>query len=232
MTEDFGALVMTVLQCRCKWGKKCPKKIMDYTIIGAKAMYDGTPMQDKWMCYADAMAAWGEKEAQEHLAKKWPEYAVRFIRPVGSSRVGTTLKHVGPPGNSPENARGTDSFGFSRLEAAMAFNMSLSSVYPYGDARRIFLQGTPKEVWHLMSETWEHCAPSIESILEDFEGWPRVAKKIAAAGGAWVHDECFRSGRRVIRTDHKFGEGAMEKQSWQNVTVNRLSIRSLLSIPP
>ena len=62
-----------------------------------------------------------------------------------------------------------------------------------------------------MSETWEHCAPSTESILVDFEGWPRVAEKIVAARGAWVHDECFRSGRRVIRIDHKGDEGALRK---------------------
>ena len=36
-------------------------------------------------------------------------------------------------------------------------------------------------------------------------------KKIVAAGGAWVHDECFRSGRRVIRVDHKGAKGAMRK---------------------
>jgi hypothetical protein len=207
----WKAAIIKTINMRSKNAKRCVTDLIDYTIIGAKKMYDGTPMQDKWMCYADAMAAWGEKEAQDHLAKKWPDYAARFIRPVGLSRTGTTLKHVGPPGNSPENARGTDSFGFAKLEAAMAFNMSLSSVYPYGDPRRIFSQGTPKEVWHLMSETWEYCAPSIESIVKDFEGWPRVAEKIAAAGGAWVHDECFRSGRRVIRTDHKFGEGAIRK---------------------
>ena len=205
--------IIKIINGRSKNAKRCVTDLMDYTIIGGKEMYDGTPMQDTWMCYADAMAAWGEKEAQEHLAEKWPAYAGRFIRPVGTSRVGTTAKHVGPPGNSPENVRGTDAFGFSRLEAAMAFNASLSSVYPFAicDPRRIFSQGTPNEVWHLMSETWKHCAPSTESLLEDFNGWPRVAEKIVAAGGAWVHDECFRSGRRVIRVDHKGAKGAMRK---------------------
>ena len=43
------------------------------------------------------------------------------------------------PGNSPEKARGLD-------EYAMCFNCALAWHCPYGDARRIFGQGTPKEV--------------------------------------------------------------------------------------
>jgi hypothetical protein len=35
----------------------------------------------------------------------------------------------------------------------MCFNCALSLVYPYGDPRRIFDQGTPTEVWRLMIET-------------------------------------------------------------------------------
>ena len=135
---------------------------MDYTITSLVSLYAGTAMEDKWMCYGDALSAWHEDESQQYLKDKYPQHFDRFIRPVGTSRVGTTLKRLGPPGNSPENARGTDAFGFAHLEAAMAFNQSLACVYPYGDKRRIFGQGTPKEVWYLMSECWKHCAP-----------WPR-----------------------------------------------------------
>jgi hypothetical protein len=58
-----------------------------------------------------------------------------------------------PLGNSPENARGLDSFGFAGLEYAMRFNCALAWLCPYGDPRRIFGQGTPKEVWCLMEQT-------------------------------------------------------------------------------
>jgi hypothetical protein len=51
-----------------------------------------------------------------------------------------------PPGNSPENARGLGSFGFADLEYAMCFNCALAWHWDYGDPRRIFGQGTPKEV--------------------------------------------------------------------------------------
>ena len=36
----------------------------------------------------------------------------------------------------------------------MCFNCALACHCPYGDARRIFGQGTPKEVWDLMEQTW------------------------------------------------------------------------------
>ena len=37
--------------------------------------------------------------------------------------------------------------------ASMCFNCALAWHYPYGDHRRIFGQGTPKEVWQLMEQT-------------------------------------------------------------------------------
>ena len=185
---------------------------MDYTITSLVSLYAGTAMEDKWMCYGDALSAWHEDESQQYLKDKYPQHFDRFIRPVGTSRVGTTLKRLGPPGNSPENARGTDAFGFAHLEAAMAFNHSLACVYPYGDKRRIFGQGTPKEVWYLMSECWKHCAPRPEQIKEDILGWERVNLKIIAAKGTMVPDENFRSGRRELRIDGKAGPGGSARR--------------------
>jgi hypothetical protein len=72
---------------------------------------------------------------------------------VGTTCSGTIFKDK-PPGNSPENARGLDSFGFADLEYAMCFNCALAWHCPYGDPRRIFGQGTRKEVWCLMEQTW------------------------------------------------------------------------------
>ena len=60
-----------------------------------------------------------------------------------------------------------------------------------------------------MKECWEHCEPTLESIKEDFEGWPRVNTKIREAKGAMVPDENFRSGRRVIRIDGKNAAGEL-----------------------
>ena len=123
---------------------------------------------------------------------------------IAAGGAGTIYKDK-PPGNSPENARGLDSYGFADLEYAMCFNCALSWVYPYDDPRRIFGQGTPKEVWHLMRETWTVVgAPSNARITEDISGWERVCDKIIEAKGAIVLDENFRTGRRA-RKMH--GEG-------------------------
>ena len=60
---------------------------------------------------------------------KYPGWAARFIKPVGTTCAGT-IKKEKPPGNLQENARGLDSYGFADLEYAMYFNCALSSVYP------------------------------------------------------------------------------------------------------
>ena len=71
-------------------------------------------------------------------------------------------------------------------------------MYPNGDPRRIFGQGTPKEVWHLMLETWTVAgAPSNARITEGISGWERVCDKIIEAGVNIVLDENFRTGRRA-----------------------------------
>jgi hypothetical protein len=87
----------------------------------------------------------------------------------------------------------------------MCFNCALSSVYPYGDPRRIFGQGTPTEVWRLMIEARAVVgAPSDARITEGISGWERVCDKIIEVKGSIVPDENFRTGRRA-RKIH--GEG-------------------------
>jgi hypothetical protein len=93
---------------------------------------------------------------------------------VGTTCSGTIFKDK-PPGNSPENAWDLDSFGFADLEYAIYFNCALAWHYPYGDPRRIFGQGTPKEVWYLMEQTWTAVgAPSNARVTEDISGWEQV----------------------------------------------------------
>jgi hypothetical protein len=66
----------------------------------------------------------------------------------------------------------------------MCFNCALSSVYPYGDPRRIFGQGTPTEVLRLTIETRAVVgAPSDDHITEGISGWKRVCDKIIEAKG-------------------------------------------------
>jgi hypothetical protein len=66
----------------------------------------------------------------------------------------------------------------------MCFNCALARHYPYGDHRRIFGQGTPKEMWHLMEQTWTAVGvPTNARITKDISGWERVCDKIIEAWG-------------------------------------------------
>ena len=56
-----------------------------------------------------------------------------------------------------------------------------------------------------MSECWNHCAPTPDRAKEKILRWPIVFNKIIEAGGAVVPELNFRSGRRVVRIDHKPG---------------------------
>lgn len=179
---------------------RCVTDLIDHMIEESKKLYAGTDMQDKFMIFHDALSTWYEGEAQEYIKQQHPGYADRFIRPVGTTAAGT-IYNTGtisrPPGNSPENARGLDAYGFFDLEHAMSFNCALAHVYLFGDERRIFGQGTPRELWFLMEQTWSVVgAPSNARIAEDIEGWERVCQKIVAAEGCIVPDENFRTGRR------------------------------------
>ena len=169
----WKAKATSIINGRSKDAKRCVTDLMDYTVTEMKNLYEGTVMEDKWMVYGDALSTWHESEAQAYLKETYPGMESRFITPVGSSRVGVTARHLGPPGNSPENCS-LDCHLFSDLESGMSLNLSLASVFPVGDPRRIFSQETPKEVFKLMKETWEHCAPASERMEEDMLNWPRV----------------------------------------------------------
>jgi hypothetical protein len=125
---------------------------------------------------------------------------------------GNVGKEQGPPGNSPENGRGTDSFGFADLEHSMNFNHALATAYPFGDPRRIFGQGSQPQLWHLMMECWDHCAPTPDRIKEDIFDWPNVTDAIVAANGTMVPDLNFRHGRREFRIDGKEGPDGTTKR--------------------
>jgi hypothetical protein len=57
----------------------------------------------------------------------------------------------------------------------MFFNCALAWHCPYGDPRRIFGQGTRKEVMYLMEQAWTAVGvPSNARIMEGISGWERV----------------------------------------------------------
>ena len=73
-------------------------------------------------------------------------------------------------------------------------NLSLAPVFPYGDPRRNFSQGTPTEVFKLMKETWEPCAPTPERAEEDILNWPQVCVKYSKLKWLWCQTSTFDPG--------------------------------------
>jgi hypothetical protein len=99
---------------------------------------------------------------------------------------------------------GLGSFGFGTSSTPCALT-ALAWHYPYGDPRRIFGQGTPKEVWYLMEQTWEVVgAPSNARVTEEILGWEPVCERIIEAKGCSAPDENFQTGRRARKVH---GEG-------------------------
>ena len=145
-----------------------------------------------------------DKDTQDYIKRVYPGMENRFVKPVGATCAGT--RYAGsPPGNSPEHARALDAYGFSDLKYAMSFNATLARIYPIGDPRRVFNQGTPAGLWHLMAETWTTVgAPSNARVAEDIAGWEVVCDKIIEAKGCIVPDDFFCTGHRARRIH---GEG-------------------------
>ena len=156
------------------------------------------------MMYHDALSLWMDKDTQDYIKRVYPGMENRFVKPVGATCAGT--RYAGsPPGNSPEHARAFDAYGFSDLKYAMSFNATLARIYPIGDPRRVFNQGTPAGLWHLMAETWTTVgAPSNARVAEDIAGWEVVCDKIIEAKGCIVPDDFFCTGHRARRIH---GEG-------------------------
>ena len=93
---------------------------------------------------------------------------------------------------------------------------------PYGDPRRIFNQGTPRQVWHLKMETWTVVgAPFNARFTEDISGWERVCEKIIEANGTIVLDDNFWTGRRA-RKIH--GEGDRKTKFRKREGKSKLSL--------
>ena len=102
--------------------------LIDHMITESKKIYAGTDIKGRFLMFHDALSQWNEAEALLYIKTRHPGFVNRFIKPVGTTCAGT-IYHDKIPGNSPENARGLDSFGFADLEHAMCFNCALAWHY-------------------------------------------------------------------------------------------------------
>jgi len=182
------------LNRRSEDAKVCVTDLIDHMITESKKIYAGTDMMRSpsgTRTRRSSTSRTGTRGSRTASSSPWaPRAPARFTMtwsPATRSRT---------PGASTRSALLTSSTPY----------VSTARHCPYGDARRIFGQGTPKEVWHLMEQTWTAVGvPTNARITEDFSGWERVCGKIIEAKGTIVPDENFRTGRRA-RKMHGDGE--------------------------
>ena len=105
-------------------------------------------------------------------------------------------------GDSPEMARGLDSYGFSDLMVSVKFHVALT--YKLGrDNNKIFQLGTPREVSRCIDRCWQ-VEPTAKRVLDDIESWEFALDQIISANGTVVHGLALRHGHRANK---RYGTG-------------------------
>ena len=162
--------------------------------------------ENSFMIYHDALKQFWEKGAREYISARG--FADRILR-IQTPFFENVVKRYqdGVVGDSPEMARGLDSYGFQDLELSIQFHVALTSEYPDNDPRK-FKLGTPTDVWNTMVRCWQ-TEPTSDRVIADIEDWPRVLQVIVDAEGCVVHGEAVRSGHRYQRLD---GKGLMKSK--------------------
>ena len=68
-------------------------------------------------------------------------------------------------GDSPENARALDSYGFSDLESSISFHVSMTAALKDDDVKKFQLT-TPRHIWSAMERCWNVCEPTSNRIVQ------------------------------------------------------------------
>ena len=178
----------------------CVTELVEYMVREAKALYVGTDMADSFVIYHDHLKVMWEKRCIDWMKQK--DYWKHFIKITGpyNDRVHARYKNC-LVGDSPEMARGLDSYGFADLMVSISFHVAVT--YKLGrDNNLKFQLGTPRDVMRCMVRCWE-VEPTAARVLEDIESWEFALDKIIAVRGCVVHGLALRHGHRLQRIDGK-----------------------------
>ena len=110
-------------------------------------VYANTPFADAFMIYHDHLSIMWEHRAIAYL--KEIDWYDRFIKITGSNNL-KVVKYYRDSvvGDSPENARALDSYGFSDLENSIKFHVAMTAALLPGDKKK-FQSGTPNLMLYL-----------------------------------------------------------------------------------
>ena len=180
-------------------GYVCVTDMMDHVVEQMNELFSETPYADSWVLFHDALKAWWEPEAQEHLLKVHGIGAGRQLCIQGGTNDDVAAHYKGKlVGDSPEFCP-LDSNLFSDFEFAMRQNIAYSDILPHDHPEK-FLCGRAGEVQDLMERTWAHPgAVTSERIVEDICRFPKALDLVLAAKGAKVPELDNRKGRRATK---------------------------------
>jgi hypothetical protein len=151
-------------------------------------------MHDSFVIYHDHIDVMSEKRCIEWMKNKG--YWKYFIKISGifNDRVHSRYRNC-LVGDSPEMARGLDSYGFSDLMVSVNFHVALTYKLSR-DNNKKFQLGTPREVSRCIDRCWQ-VEPTAERVLDDIESWKFALDQIISARGTVVHWLALRQGHRA-----------------------------------
>ena len=175
----------------------CVKELIDHIWSESNALYAGTDMADKFMVYHDHLSTMWEKGAKSYMKAigMW-DRLIKISDPNNAlvhSRYKDSL-----PGDSPENARATESHMFADLMVLIYKHVAITGDYVKGDIQKFSL-ATPILCYSAMIRIWKILPSS--RIIQDIYGWPAVLAKMVEAKGCIIMGEFFRTERRARKAD-------------------------------
>ena len=197
----------------------CVTDIMDHMITETSKVYEDTEYADNFVIFHDGLAAYWEKEAQDHLKDRG--FNNRQLRAYSPTNDDNRYYKNRVVGDSPELCPSLDYSGFNDHHLSMNFHCALSVEYPRDDLRAIRM-ATPDEVERTMVRCWM-MEPSSERICQDINLFPSTLQMIIVVQGCVLKDIDLRRGRR---RDRVLNDPAYQKLKGEGQCKNKPRPRS------
>ena len=149
------------------------------------------------------------KVYHDHLSILWDKSGVNYMKEVGLYDMMIKIESVNHDkvskhyrdtvvGDTPEMARGLDSFCFADLERLMALHVALTNDLPKEDPKKFSLS-SPDAVASTMKRCWS-IIPD-KRMADDISGLEHVLQKGIEYEGCIIPDEDVRRGHRAMKLD-------------------------------
>ena len=214
--------------------------LVAHTVAEGNRIYRGSPWEDSWCIYHDALSSWWDPGAQALLRKlnmyhrqvrAWgptsaPELMKDEILSDGRIKTHRLVNRYKDKlmGDSPEFMP-CDRHLFNDLKLACKRNVSMTRNLPDEDSRKFWFN-TPKRAFRSLAKSWQH-SPTPERIVEDIFEFFESIDAVVESGGVYV-DLNVRNGRRLLN----FKEGDRKKKRVRPTRTKDASISKLNDLHP